>query len=402
MAAKTSTIPAFTPTALPEIDATVERLRATFRTNRTKDIQFRLVQLRKLYWGLVDNTALIKEGLAKDLGKSEYEAMISELDWSKTECMNQINNIEKWAKDEPVKNLPMQYWPMKPRMRKEPLGLVLLVGAYNYPYQLNLSAAIGAIGAGNVVVMKPSEGSPHSASMLKKIFDDNLDQDCYVCVNGALDEMKHLLNIKWDKILFTGGKVVGTIVAKKAAETLTPVILELGGLNPGFVTRNANLKIAARRLMFQKALNAGQTCLSANYILVERSVLSTFIGELNAIYKEFFPKGAKVSPDYGRIGGKRHFDRLMAMLNNTKGKIVLGGASDASELFIEPTVVLVNDIEDSMMAEESFGPLWSIMPYDNLDEAISIANKVDPTPLSLVTFGSDTDNEKGTSSPSEG
>ncbi|KAJ4265431.1 Hexadecenal dehydrogenase [Fusarium torreyae] len=390
----TFTIAPLEHTPLDEIPAKVDLLRKTFRSGRTKDVQFRLVQIRKLYWALVDNTELMQDALFKDLGKCKYEAVLAEIDWCKTECLDMVNNLEKWLRDEPVPNIPLQFRAMKHRIRYEPLGVILNIGSFNFPFQLNLPAVIGAIACGNCVVLKASESSPNSAMVLKKIFDESLDPECYTYVNGALSETQRLLDQKFDKISFTGGKAVGKIIAQKAAETLTPVLLELGGMNPAFVTKNANLKLAARRLLWQKCLCAGQVCMSHNYILVERSVLSQFLGELNGQLRTFFPKGAKNSTDYSRIVNAGHFNRLKKMLDATKGKIVMGGSMDESALFMEPTAVIVDDIEDSMMVQEAFGPIFSVMAVDSLDQAIDIANSVDPTPLSLSAFGSDAENKK--------
>ena len=387
-------IPKFEHTTLDDISARVANVRTNFRTNKTKDIQFRIKQLRKLYWGLVDYAPLIEEALMKDMRKCKFESQLSEIQWGKNECMDMINNIEKWAKDEPVVGVPPQYWPMKYRLKHEPLGLILIIGAYNYPFQLNITPVAGAIAAGNCVVLKPSEHSPHSAMVLKKLFDEYLDPDCYTCINGGISETQRLLDQKYDKIVFTGGKKTGTIIAKKAAETLTPVLLELGGQNPAFISKNANVKMAARRLMWQKCLNAGQVCLSHNYVLIERPVVSEFIGEINKQYKIMMPDGAKSSPDFSRIVNKGHYNRIKAMLDNTRGKIVMGGSMDESELFIEPTAVLVDSMDDSMITEESFGPIWSILPIDSIDEGIDIANQVDPTPLALFTFGTDGESKK--------
>ncbi|KAG6155359.1 hypothetical protein E4U37_001231 [Claviceps purpurea] len=387
-------IPPFEAMPLDDITTKVERLRKTYRTNKTKDLKFRIQQIRKLYWAIVDHAPLIEEALLKDMGKSKFEAHLTEMDWIKNEAINVANKLETWAKDENIVDLPMTYWPMRPRLRNEPLGQILLIGAYNYPFQLNITPVIGAIAAGNCVVLKPSELAPHSAMVLQRIFDQALDPDCYLCVNGALNETKHLLDQhKFDKIMFTGGKKTGTIIATKAAESLTPVLLELGGLNPAFITQSADVKLAARRLLWQKCLNAGQLCLSHNYALVERSVVDEFIAELRVQFDEFMPNGAKGS-DLSRIVNKSHFDRITKMLKNTKGKVVLGGSSDEETLWIEPTVVLVDSKDDSMMVEESFGPIWSVLPFDSLDEAIEVANEVDPTPLSLFTFGTDAENEK--------
>ncbi|KAK5987118.1 Beta-apo-4'-carotenal oxygenase [Cladobotryum mycophilum] len=394
MASDASAIAAYAPTALDEITVNVQTLQKTFRSNRTKDIDFRIQQLRKLYWGIHDNVPLLKEAVLRDLRKSHYESALTEINWCLQECLDQINNIHKWSKDENIPNIPLQYRLMRPRMRSEPLGTILVIGAYNFPIQLNLCPVIGAIAAGNTVLLKPSELSPCTAMVLKKIFDESLDPECYACVNGALEVSKHIMEQKFSKIVFTGGKKTGAIIAQKAGETLTPVLLELGGQNPAFVTKNADIKIAARRLLWQKCVSAGQLCLSQNYALVERSVVDEFIQALKDEVKVFMPQGTKESPDLARIVNSSHFNRLKKMLDESKGKIVVGGSMDESELFIEPTVVLVDSIEDSLMADETFGPIWSILPFDSLDDAIDIANTVDPTPLGLYTFGSDEENKK--------
>ncbi|KAH7326026.1 Aldehyde/histidinol dehydrogenase [Stachybotrys elegans] len=394
MASNNDTIPAFAPTAVDEIPVLVDTARSTFRTGRTKDIQYRLVQLRKLYWGIVDNTHLMEEALMKDLGKCAYEANISEIDWCKKECIDLIDNLETWAKDDKVVGVPLHFRIMNYRIRHEPLGVVLAIGAYNYPFQLLLVTVAGAMAAGNCVIAKPSESSPHSAMVIDKIFREYLDPDCFACVNGMVPASQRLLDCKFDKIAFIGGNKTGTIIAKKAAETLTPVLLELGGCNPAFVTRNANIKLAARRILFMKSMNAGQICLSHNYVLVERSVLSPLIAALNEQLRTFMPKGTKASPDYARIVNKVQFDRIKKMLDSTRGRIVLGGKMDESQLFMEPTAVLVEDIDDPVVVEETFGPLFSIIAWDRLDDAINIANKIDPTPLALFAFGSDEENKK--------
>ncbi|PHH64089.1 hypothetical protein CDD81_4964 [Ophiocordyceps australis] len=387
-------IPAFEAAALGEIKTRYNNLETSFRSNRTKSLAFRKKQIRRLYWGIVDNAHLIEEALRKDMRKCKLEANVSEIDWCKHECVTVANSLDKWAKDEPIRDMPITYRPMRPHIRYEPLGRILIIGAFNFPFQLNILPLIGAIAAGNTVLLKPSEHSPNSAMIVKKLVDEYLDPECYACLNGGLEETKYILDFKFDKIVFTGGKKTGTIIATKAAQTLTPTLLELGGQNPAFVTKNGDVKLAARRIMWQKCLNAGQVCLSHNYVLIDRSLVSQFIGEINKQYRIFMPQGAKASPDYARIVNKGHFDRIMSMLKGTKGKIVMGGSSDESDLFIEPTAVLVDDINDSMVVDESFGPIWSILPVDSLDEAINIANKVDPTPLALFAFGSDAENEK--------
>ncbi len=224
--------------------------------------------------------------------------------------------------------------------------------------------------------------------------EKRLDKSAFGVVNGAIPETNALMEEKWDKVMFTGSAAVGTIIAKKAAETLTPVCLELGGKNPAFVTKKANLALAARRLLWSKTINIGQVCMSQNYVLVDKDIVPTFIQFLNAAYKEMFPNGARASTDLGRIVNQRHFDRVKSMLDSTSGKIVLGGEIDESDLFIEPTAVLVDSMKDPMVTNEAFGPIFAILPYNNLDEALNVAYSVHRTPLTLFSFGSKAENAK--------
>lgn len=382
-----SKVPPFESTPLESIPSAVNLLRTTYRSQKTKPIEYRLVQLRKLYWALKDNTEAIYEASRLDLGRSEFETGISEIDWCTNDCIFVSQNLKKWMKDEKAPDQPLMNYPLNPRICKEPLGTVLIIGAYNFPYQLTLGPLIGAIAAGCTAVIKPSEMAPHSAMVMKKILEEYLDPTAYTCVNGSIPETTALLDQKWDKIFYTGNATVGTIITKKAAETLTPVCLELGGRNPAIVTKNADPRLAARRLLWAKFLNAGQVCISQNYTLIDKEILPAFVAELKIAMKEFYPNGAKASPDYARIINKRHFLRIKKMLDDSGGKILIGGEMDESENFIEPTVVEVSSDKDSMIVEESFGPLMPILPVQNLDEAIQIANSVHSTPLGLYPFG---------------
>lgn len=271
--------------------------------------------------------------------------------------------------------------------------------AYNFPIQLSLGPLIGAISAGCTAVLKPSESSPHAAAVMQKIIAESLDPSCYTCIQGAIPETTALLDQKWDMIFYTGSVNVGTIIAKKAAETLTPVTLELGGRNPAIITKHADPKLAARRLLWAKTLNAGQVCVSQNFTLIDKEMVQPFLREMKNALQEFYPQGARKSPDYGRIVNLRQFQRLKKMLDESSGKIVLGGTMDESDLFIEPTVVEVKSMDDSLIKEESFGPLLPILPVADLDEAIRIANEVHDTPLGLYPFGNKAEMEKGTSPP---
>ncbi|KAF7514721.1 hypothetical protein G7054_g15065 [Neopestalotiopsis clavispora] len=376
---------------IPEFAAT---LRSTFRSQKTKDVEYRLVQLRKLYWGLTDLTPKLLEALKQDLNKPEHDSQISEVGWAIQDTLYAIKNLKTWAQDDTSVDVPFHMKIIKPRIHKEPLGAVLIIGTYNFPVNLTVCPLIGAIAAGCPAIVKPSEGAPATAIVLQELIENYLDPAAYKVVNGGVPETTALLNEKWGKIFYTGGVNVAKIISKKAAETLTPVTLELGGKNPAFISKYADLTLAARRLLWGKVQNAGQVCMSANYINIDREVLDDFIRVLTAVHNEAFPNGPKASPDFARIINHQHFDRIKAMVDNTKGKIVLGGETDRDDLYIAPTMVLVDSIHDSMVQEESFGPIWAILPYDSVDDAIDRVHEVDPTPLSLQTFGKFEENNK--------
>ena len=231
---------------------------------------------------------------------------------------------------------------------------------------------------------------------MEKIIAEALDTDAFTVVQGAIPETTALLDEKWDKIFYTGGAAVAKIISKKAAETLTPVTLELGGKNPAIVTKNADIKLAARRLLWAKSVNAGQVCVSQNYILIDEAVLPTLVTELEKSLKDFYPKGMKASPDFGRIATRRAFDKLQTMLSESKGKVLFDSneSPDAESLFFPITVVQVSSPEDSLIAEESFGPLMTLLPVPDLDTAIRIANEVSATPLGMYPFGSKAETDR--------
>ncbi|RFU29923.1 hypothetical protein B7463_g6429, partial [Scytalidium lignicola] len=384
--ATSKTVP-FEVTPIEHIPDLVHQAQAAFRSQKTKPIEYRLHQLRKLYWGIADNQEVLVEALKSDLRKSEYESFLSEIIWCQNDIIFMSKNLAKFMKDEPAPHIAFTNSLLNPRIRKEPIGTILIIGAYNFPLQLSIAPLIGAIAAGCPGVLKPSEVAPATAMVLKKIIEESLDTTAYKVVNGGVPETTALLNEKWDKIFYTGNATVGKIIAKKAAETLTPVLLELGGLNPAIITKNADPYLAARRLLWAKFHNAGQVCISQNYILVDKEILPAFLEQMKIAMNSFYPNGAKNSPDYSRIINHRHFLRIKKMLDETNGKIIFGGEMDEAENFIAPTVVLVNDMEDSLIKDESFGPLIPVLPVDNIDEAIRIANEVDSTPLGMYPFG---------------
>jgi beta-apo-4'-carotenal oxygenase len=363
----------FEATPIDSIQSTVNLCATTFRSQKTKPLSYRLAQLRKLYWAINDNADALVEACKQDLGKPTFETFLAEVDWCKNDIVFVTKNLKKWMKDENPPDIPLTNSLLNPKIRKDPLGNILVIGAYNFPIQLSLGPFIGAIAAGCTGVLKPSEVSPASAMMLKKIVEESLDPSAYAVVNGGVPE-----------------------IAKKAAETLTPVCLELGGRNPAIVTKHADPRLAARRLLWGKLHNAGQVCISQNYIMVEKDILPLFIEQLKIAMKEFYPNGTKSSPDYARIVNKRHFLRIKKMLDDSRGKILMGGEVDESQNYIDITVVQVEDEKDSMIVDESFGPLMPVLAIDNVDEAIRIANSVHSTPLGLYPFGTKAETSKST------
>lgn len=329
-----------------------------------------------------------------DLGKGPFETYLTETGWCANDCIFAANSLPKWAKDESAPDVPLMNKPLSPRIRKDPLGCVLIIGTYNFPVQLTLGPLIGAIAAGCTAVVKPSESAPAAAAIVEKIVKEALDSSAFVVVQGAVPETQKLLEEKWDKIFYTGGATVARIISKKAAETLTPVTLELGGKNPAIVTKNADMRLAARRLLWGKTVNAGQVCVSQNYTMIDEEVLPTFLSEFKKAISEFYPNGFKGNEDYGKIINARQFQRLKKMLDSSQGKILVGGNMDETERFLEPTVVQVSNPEDSLLTEESFGPLIPILPVKDLDTAIRIANEVSGTPLGLYPFGNKKETKK--------
>ncbi|KAK4540380.1 hypothetical protein LTR36_009237 [Oleoguttula mirabilis] len=387
-------LPPFTSTPVDAIPPIHQRVVAKFHAHETRTFAYRLKQLRQLYWGLKDEEPALLEAAKLDLGKSAYETYLTELGWELNDILFMCKNLERFMKDEKAEDTSLMNLAMGPRIRKDPLGAVLIIGAYNFPFMLSLGPLVGAIAAGCTAVLKPSEHAPNAARIMQHIITQSLDPEAYQVVQGGVPETTALLDCKWDKIFYTGGVGVGTIIAKKAAETLTPVALELGGRNPAIVTKSADPRLAARRLLWAKLVNAGQVCVSQNYILVDRAILPAFLQELETALRDFQPKGARQSEDYGKIVNERQWQRLKDMLDSTHGKILFGGSTDKDSLFFEPTVVQVDSADDPLLKDESFGPLIPILPVADLDEAIRTANAVHATPLALYPFGSKADTAK--------
>lgn len=378
----------FSTTPADTIPGIVDGLRETFFTQKTRPLEFRKVQLRKLYWGIKDNEKRLVAALTADLKKPTLESWMSEILWCLKDILIMLENLDTWASDD-VAGRELLLGFGKPRVRKDPMGVVLIIGAFNYPVQLTLSPLIGAIAAGNTVLLKPSEISSHSAAVITHIIETSLDKSCYRVVNGAKDETTAILEQKFDKILFTGSGFVGRIVATAAARHLTPCILELGGINPAIVTKKANVKLAAKRIAWGRMTNSGQVCAAPGYVLIHPDVEEEFTKHIKAAWREFFPRGAKTSNDMARMNTARNFHRVKQLLSDTQGQILAGGDSDEKSLFIEPTLVKVHSATDPLLREETFGPILPMLAVKNVDEAIKTIRVVGDTPLAVYIFTDD-------------
>ncbi|KAJ6257311.1 Omega-crystallin [Drechslerella dactyloides] len=344
--------------------------------------------LRKLWWGFHDHEADIVAALAQDLRKAGHESLQSDGIWLKNATIDVINGLDKWIKEDKL-DVDLLGKLSAPTVRKEPMGVVLIIGAYNYPFQLTFGPMLGAIAAGNCVIVKPSEVSSASAAVLTNIITESLDPDAFAVVNGAIPETTKLLEQKYDKICYTGNGVVGRIVAAAAAKHLTPMILELGGLNPCIITKNADAKLAARRICWGKALNAGQVCLAPNYVLVPSSKEAEFVAAISDTWRKFYPEGMQASADLARLVNNRHFNRIKKMLDESSGEVKVGGCTDEKEKYIDLTLVKVKDENDALMRDEIFGPVLPYLVVDDLDDQIEFVNRVSDTPLALYPFTND-------------
>lgn len=382
-------------TPLKEIPLGVQRLRDAFiKENKLHPIQYRLNQLRNLYFAIKDNADAIVRALEKDFYRSANETRDMEVNVSLAELVHTMAHLHKWVKKEPVSDVPFSLKSSPVYVERIPLGVVLIITPFNYPLFLSLSGIIGAIAAGNAVVLKTSELTPHFSQLFTEIVTSALDPDIYYAVNGAVPETTLLLDQKFDKIMYTGNNMVGTIIAKKAAETLTPVILELGGKSPGIIlddVKDKDLTTIARRIAWGRFVNAGQTCVAVDYVLVPEKLKKKFVTELTRVVdEEFFQGLTKDESSYTHIIHDRAFKNLYKMLEATKGKIVTGGyeKADAATRYIPPLIVDDATWDDSTMKGEIFGPILPILTYTSLDAALTELVSRHDTPLAQYIFTS--------------
>ncbi len=367
---------------IQSVQSAIAKQRTFFATGETKNYDFRLAQLKKLLDLIQGNDKLILEAVYADLSKPAIEAYGSEVLITLSEIKYAIKHLHKWMKPQKV-GTPINLFPSSSYIYSEPLGVVLIVAPWNYPFALTIQPLIGAIAAGNCAILKPSEHTPHTSKAIAKIINDNFDPSFITAIEGGIETNQALLAEKFEHIFFTGGTAIGRIVMEAAAKHLTPVTLELGGKSPCIVDSECDLDVAAKRIVWGKFYNAGQTCVAPDYLLVQKNIKPVLIEKLVACVKNFFGDNPQQSPDFARIVNQRQFDRLVELLD--EGKILIGGHSDRSERFIAPT--LIDEIlpTSKIMAEEIFGPILPILEYDQISEAIAFVNN-QPKPLALYLF----------------
>jgi len=354
--------------------------REFFNTQKTKNVKFRKMYLEKLRDEIIQNENLLYEAIKKDFGKSQFETYVTEISFVLKDIDYYLKNLNKLSKPKKVTtNLSNQIATSK--IHSEPLGCTLVIGAWNYPYQLSLSPLIASIAAGNCCILKPSEIAENTMKAMAKIINENFPPEYIYVFEGGIDETTEILKLKFDKIFFTGSTKVGKIVYKAAAEHLTPVTLELGGKSPVIVTKEANIEVAAKRIVWGKFLNAGQTCVAPDYILVEESVKEQFLESLKKFITEF--KYESDSEQYTRIINKKNFERLVKLINPQK--VYFGGKFNEENLYIEPTILDHVNWEDDVMQDEIFGPILPVLSFTNFHQALNSILELEK-PLSAYIF----------------
>lgn len=369
----------------PQVDA----MNAFFDTDATKDIKFRKKQLKSLRKEIKKREADILKALNQDLGKGKVEGYASEIGIILKSISMFLKELKNYSKPESM-NTPMLQFPAKSYVVREPLGTVLIIGPFNYPFQLIMEPLIGAIAAGNCAVVKPSELTPNTSQVIAEIITAAFEPNYVTTVLGEKDVTSALLKEKFDFIFFTGSTKVGQIVYEAASKHLTPVALELGGKSPTIIDETANIKVAAERIAFGKFMNAGQTCVAPDYILIDRKVKDKFIKAMRNTITEFYGKDIERSEDFSRIVNDSHFKRLSGLIDSAADRIVLGGQTNADSRYIEPTLIDEVTLSDDVMQEEIFGPILPIITFDSRDEVFDIVRTFDK-PLALYVFSEDSD-----------
>lgn len=363
-----------------------------FRTNKTKSVEFRKQALIRLYNSIKKYEKEIINALRMDLGKSEFEAYSTEIGYTLSSIQRTLKKIEQWIKPEVVRT-PYYLMPAKECVIREPYGTVLIIGPFNYPFQLVIEPLIGAIAAGNCVVIKPSELTPNVANIVEKVIETAFRKH-YICVvQGGIETNQLLCQSAFDYIFFTGSPVVGKKIMEAASKNLVPVTLELGGKSPVIVDETANLDVAAARIIWGKTINAGQTCIAPDYIYVNKQVSDKLVTKLVEKIQKYYGANIQESKDYSRIVNQRHFERLQKIISLEKENLVYGGDMNPKKRYIQPTIIRATSWDTPCMEEELFGPILPIIEYSDLNQVIESVQAKEK-PLALYIFTEDQSVEK--------
>lgn len=360
----------------------VETQKEYVTSRKTFSVEYRIKKLKELREEIKNNMDKITLALEKDFKKAEFETYVTEIMGAVNELTYIIKKLRSWTKPKRVKT-PIAFFKGVSKIYSEPYGSVLIITAWNYPFLLGISPLIGAIAAGNACVVKPSEIANNTSSLLKTIIERVFSKEHCAVIEGGVEETTELLKQNFDFIHYTGGENVGKIIASAAAKHLTPIVLELGGKSPCIVDETADIIISARRIVWGKFVNAGQTCVAPDYLLVHKDIKNDLINAIQNQIKEFYGENIINNKDYCRIINERHFSRLLSLMKN--GNIIYGGEVDEKSLYIEPTLVDNVSFDDDIMKEEIFGPIFPIITYSNLSEVIDIVNS-NNKPLALYYF----------------
>jgi len=360
----------------------VNQQKKFFNSNSTKKVSLRIETLKKLKSVLKENEQELYTAIYTDFKKSKFETYLTEISIIYRELNDAIRNLKKWSKQKRVRT-NLANLPAKSYIIPEPLGTVLVISAWNYPYQLALIPTISALAAGNTVVIKPSEIPNNTSKILAELINTNFDENYLTVVEGGVETTTELLQQKWDKIFFTGSTHIGRIVYKAAAENLTPVTLELGGKSPTFVLADCNIKITAKRIVWAKFLNAGQTCIAPDYLLVEEEIKDQLLLALKKEIENAYPNNNEVQENYVQIVNEKNFNRLEQLI--PADKIYYGGETNIKNRFIQPTLLHNINFEDSIMQEEIFGPILPVISFENLEDVITKIKEREK-PLSLYVY----------------
>ncbi|KAF8519640.1 NAD-aldehyde dehydrogenase [Hysterangium stoloniferum] len=373
-------------TPVSELAPIRDHLNASFKAGKAKSIAFRKEQLLQLAYLFQDNIKPFQDALAKDLGRPVLESNMLDLSGIIGDALYAYKNIDSWVKPDKAP-FDINWFPFSPKINKEPKGTVLIISPFNYPLWC-MGPIAGAIAAGCAVVTKPSELTPATSQLITDLFPKYLDQDLYRVVNGAVEETTKLLSLKWDHILYTGSGRVGRIIALAAAKHLTPATLELGGKSPVIVDSNSDFDLTAKRLLWGKMINSGQTCTAPDYVIVPDSAQAKLVTALKVQYKKFYGDDPRTSGSFSRICATAHWDRINGLLAETKGNIVVGGEGIRAEKYIAPTIVQNVSFDDSLMTEELFGPILCIIPVPSIEIGLQYIRSHD-SPLALYVFSKD-------------